>query len=144
MLGNAELENSTVPVKLDLRDIKDIGAGCFQSMAIDKEDQIWVWGENWNGQLGIGNYQRQLTPTKSLIDFNNIMQVKAEQVDQIHDEAKAVLGLETPVQSIDAPDPFRNFVAHNKKFLLSFLLNVFLLILLLRKKNITLTIGQKA
>lgn len=52
----------TTPVQVNkidentfLTDIVYIDAGFDHSMAIDKYGQIWVWGNNENGQLGLGD-----------------------------------------------------------------------------------------
>ena len=52
---------SNVPVQVKksseepLTDIVTIDAGYEHSMAIDREDNIWVWGRNDDGQLGLGS-----------------------------------------------------------------------------------------
>jgi len=144
MLGNNSTVNSTVPVKLELKGIKDIGAGCFQSIAIDHNENIWVWGENWNGQLGIANYKRMLTPTKALINFENQIEITAQHQAEMHQEAKAALGLPLGIdnnsgpgqgegrQTVSKGQNIRAFIKYNKKFLLSFALNIVLLYLLFR------------
>lgn len=37
-----------------LSNIKDISAGGFHSLALDGQGQVWAWGNNREGQLGIG------------------------------------------------------------------------------------------
>lgn len=128
MLGDNSITDSNVPIQLEIENILDIGAGCFQSMAIDKDDNILVWGSNWNGQLGIGNSNMQLTPTISNINFRNELQIKEKHLD----ENKTVQGLFTA----STKNKFSIFINHNKKFLVSLLLNILLFwqFLKLRKK----------
>ena len=68
-LGNGDLPNdSKVPVRVkknvsgvvtDLTDIVTIDAGFYHSLAVDVEDNVWVWGANASGQLGLGNKQNK-------------------------------------------------------------------------------------
>ena len=56
-LGNGEtsdIQTSPVPV-LDLRGVTAITAGGGHSCAIDSRNRAWCWGENFDGQLGIGS-----------------------------------------------------------------------------------------
>ncbi len=54
-------------VGTDLTDIVYIDAGFEHSTAIDKDGNIWVWGRNQKGQLGLGhtnsprNYAEKMT-----------------------------------------------------------------------------------
>jgi alpha-tubulin suppressor-like RCC1 family protein len=54
-------DSSNVPVQVKksaseyLTDIISIDAGFEHSMAIDKDGNVWVWGINEFGQLGLGN-----------------------------------------------------------------------------------------
>ena len=155
MLGNNSEINSTLPVQLELENIKDIGGGCFQSIAIAHNNDIFVWGENWNGQLGIGNYRRQLTPTKALLNFENEFQLSDENPQNVENETLMALGLESkivvhqPSFAERAGDLFSkqfnlviNFVKYNKKFILSFFLNIFLIWLIYsRRRKLTQSVG---
>eukprot|EP01006_Ploeotia_vitrea_P016480 TRINITY_DN47168_c0_g1_i1.p1 TRINITY_DN47168_c0_g1~~TRINITY_DN47168_c0_g1_i1.p1 ORF type:complete len:408 (+),score=34.60 TRINITY_DN47168_c0_g1_i1:21-1244(+) len=42
-------------------------AGGLHAFALDKEAQLWSWGENSDGQLGLGDNAHRLQPT--LVDF---------------------------------------------------------------------------
>ncbi len=64
-LGNGESgfgDSNSTPVRVkidsttDLTDIVYIDAGFEHSTAIDKDGNIWVWGRNQKGQLGLGEY----------------------------------------------------------------------------------------
>lgn len=39
-----------------------VSAGMHHVMALDSNGQIWAWGRNLNGELGLGNKSPQLTP----------------------------------------------------------------------------------
>jgi alpha-tubulin suppressor-like RCC1 family protein len=56
-----------------LRNIVDIGGGCFQSIAVDATGQIFTFGDNPSGQLGIGNYSRCYSPKLMPLDMNGVM-----------------------------------------------------------------------
>ena len=43
---------------------KEIAPGRFHSMAIDNNGDLWVWGENTNGQIGDGTKSDSLNPKK--------------------------------------------------------------------------------
>ena len=138
----------------------------FLVYAIDENDQILVWGENWNEQLGIGNYKRQLSPTKSIINFLNEFSLDDNHLKNAHDDTILALGLgkqtgkeraemkhaekekmeqektnkeqakmerieklkaeKERVTKAEKSNVIASFVNHNKKFLLSFLLNIIL------------------
>ena len=44
------------------QEITAIGAGYYHSLALDSEGQVWAWGYNSNGELGIGSYSSQVVP----------------------------------------------------------------------------------
>ena len=140
MLGNGNEENSTLPVQIDLEQIKRIGAGCFQSLAINQNDEVLVWGENWNGQLGIGNYDRIHHPMKALIHLNGQIKVSESLKENLHPEASVHFFGPPPVTSAEVlgstlAEQVKLFVRYNEKFLLSFILNIFLIGSLLKIKK---------
>lgn len=49
--------NGTRPERLGLRGIVLIGAGTYHSFAVNKEGQVFGWGLNSMGQLGLGEYR---------------------------------------------------------------------------------------
>ncbi len=64
-LGKSSLNkaDSWVPVKVNnLQNIVAVYGGSGWSMALDSSAQVWVWGKNSLGQLGIGNTTMQLSP----------------------------------------------------------------------------------
>lgn len=44
--------------------VVEVGAGAYQTIAITADEQFWVWGDNWYGQLGDGTYTDQTVPIK--------------------------------------------------------------------------------
>lgn len=69
---NADLPKSAntqwSPVRLEaLKDVNIVGVnkGCASPfcLVIDEEGQVWAWGRNENGQLGLGNTKDKMVPT---------------------------------------------------------------------------------
>jgi alpha-tubulin suppressor-like RCC1 family protein len=48
----------------DSRKLVSISTGYFHSCALDSKGEAWCWGENGDGQLGIGNNTDQFIPQK--------------------------------------------------------------------------------
>jgi len=64
-LGNATTTNSTVPVKVSLPSgvtATAAAAGGGHSLAVGSDGKLYAWGNNSNGQLGIGTTTNSLTP----------------------------------------------------------------------------------
>ena len=61
-LGNGTREDSNVPVKVDISDVKEIYAGLNHVVAIKNDNTVWAWGSGQYGQLGTGKVQDELTP----------------------------------------------------------------------------------
>jgi|EP00942_MAST-04A_sp_MAST-4A-sp1_P001101 alpha-tubulin suppressor-like RCC1 family protein len=56
-LGNGEVGNVPTPEPVELFEeipVKFVNSGEHHSCAIDDEGQVWLWGRNERGQLGIG------------------------------------------------------------------------------------------
>ncbi|MCB1209409.1 MAG: choice-of-anchor D domain-containing protein [Verrucomicrobiales bacterium] len=52
--------------------IVQIAAGAGHSLALDAEGNVWAWGSNYNGQLGLGSTSSKSVPTKiSITRFDN-------------------------------------------------------------------------
>jgi len=66
-----ENNDAYTPTKL-LNDIVDIAAGDGFSLAVNKDGELLSWGDNDYGQLGNGNYERNLTPQKIMDDVKYI------------------------------------------------------------------------
>jgi len=77
-LGIGNTVNLSTPLKVQhpdngmpLSDIMYIAAGSSHSLAIQNSGEIWAWGNNKHGQLGIGTQQNQTLPRK--IDYQDIL-----------------------------------------------------------------------
>jgi alpha-tubulin suppressor-like RCC1 family protein len=59
------------PTKLSNFKFKAISAGNHHTVALDFNNQLWSFGSNFHGQLGLGAIEQQATPTKiSFAAFN--------------------------------------------------------------------------
>ena len=65
-IGDSNVTFSLSPVKVGNRKYKVISAGKHHSLAIDEDDYLYSWGDNSQGQLGIGdnNVTFSLSPVK--------------------------------------------------------------------------------
>jgi len=68
-LGTNNYTDSLTPVKVlgqngvgYLSNIIAISAGYWHNLAIDSDGVIWVWGNNYNGKLGLGDTNPRTTP----------------------------------------------------------------------------------
>ncbi|MCL0032878.1 RCC1 domain-containing protein [Peptococcaceae bacterium] len=41
--------------------IETIATGGWHTVALNKQNQVWVWGGNWYGQVGLGNIDNEST-----------------------------------------------------------------------------------
>ena len=79
--------DSNVPVEVDTsgvlggKNIVEIRAGSFYSLALDDQGKVYSWGSNFNGQLGDGTTIKRFTPvevdTSGVLDGKNIIQISA-------------------------------------------------------------------
>ncbi len=60
-LGEGGFKSSTLPQRLDLRDVVALAAGDWHSAALDQSGQVWTWGSGVFGQLGDGKGGRFAT-----------------------------------------------------------------------------------
>jgi oligopeptide transport system substrate-binding protein len=67
-LGLGDTKNRSVPSKVTLpkgaSEVKSIAAGGHHSMALDKAGNLYTWGANGCGQLGLGTTKNGLKPSK--------------------------------------------------------------------------------
>jgi len=64
MQMNRREEGTSERGKLNLSNIKDIICGGRHTIALTDSNEVWVWGYNNEGQLGLGHYQHQNSPQK--------------------------------------------------------------------------------
>lgn len=65
-IGDGDTQNVFIPKQIELNEAsnwKTVTAGENHTCAITGEDTLYCWGENYNGQLGIGDTRNRLTPT---------------------------------------------------------------------------------
>jgi len=69
-LGQGIISDSILtPVQVaGLANIVTVGAGEYHSFAISNTNELYVWGNNGSGQLGLGDLNNRLTPTLSSLD----------------------------------------------------------------------------
>ncbi len=73
-LGNNTIINSTLPIQVmgtnginPLTQINYIVTGDLFSLARTSTNQLYIWGENSIGQLGLGDYNNRLLPTSLIL-----------------------------------------------------------------------------
>ncbi|CAE7237272.1 UVR8 [Symbiodinium sp. CCMP2592] len=73
------LEDRHVPVKVSVngQKIVAVAAGHFRSAAITDSGELWAWGLNGNGQLGIGDTKDRHAPVKVSLNGQKIVAVAA-------------------------------------------------------------------
>ena len=66
-LGNSNIDYATTPTKVEnLSNITKIAAGTYSVLAINENKEVYGWGLNSNGELGIGSYTNKVAnPTKA-------------------------------------------------------------------------------
>ncbi len=73
-LGNDTNTNYDLPQKLNLRNIKKIICGEYHTMALDNSGEVYAWGHNYWGQLGLGNNTNYDLPQKlNLVNIKKII-----------------------------------------------------------------------
>jgi alpha-tubulin suppressor-like RCC1 family protein len=71
-LGLGDLIHRDTPQRLKLpcsEKVIKVACGGFHSAAITEDGSLWVWGDNFHGQLGLGHQEKLLTPTKVPLSF---------------------------------------------------------------------------
>lgn len=65
------------PFKLNIeKKVIQISTGCYHSLALDVEGNIWSWGSNSFGQLGDGTTTANSSPKQISVD-NKFVQIAA-------------------------------------------------------------------
>ena len=68
-LGNCTMNRYNLPQKLNLRHIKKIICGGNHTIALTHSNEVYSWGWNYYGQLGLGNNLDQNSPQKLQLKF---------------------------------------------------------------------------
>ncbi len=70
-LGNGDNSDSNVPVLVSSMSgiVTAIAGGLWHTIAMRSDGTIWTWGNNYDGQLGNGTYERMNVPVQ-IEDFN--------------------------------------------------------------------------
>lgn len=81
-LGTDISDNKTILPQevVGLKSVKSLTAGAFHTCALLYNDSVKCWGNNDHGQLGIGNYDAQVTPQ----EVSNLRGVQAISAGDLH------------------------------------------------------------
>ena len=72
-IGNNNNEHQYLPVKVIINEsVKSIHSGCYNAIAISKNNSIFVWGSNYYGQLPTITNDQLLIPTKITLPNVNV------------------------------------------------------------------------
>jgi len=76
-LGTSNTSDSNIPVEVVglNSDVSDVSLGRFHSCVIDILSQLYCWGHNINGQLGLGHTTDKSIPTMVVFDNGHAVQV---------------------------------------------------------------------
>jgi len=93
-LGNDSNDPCTTPVRVVglngegyLKNIIDISAGFWHSLAIDANGTIWTWGKGEDGRLGLGNITNRNTPHPIPVVYNFTQQIFYFKIQDAIDDA---------------------------------------------------------
>ena len=76
-LGNYDYRNNPTLISEIPNNIVQISAGDKYSLCLTNAGEIYAWGKNMGGQLGLGNYNNRNIPTLVPTLPNNIIQIEA-------------------------------------------------------------------
>lgn len=76
--GTVSTTNQLVPVQnTTLSNITQISAGIFHNLALNKSARVFIWGDNFNGQVGNGaSGGEQTTPVQNA-SLSNVIEIEA-------------------------------------------------------------------
>ncbi|KAJ0792909.1 putative regulator of chromosome condensation 1/beta-lactamase-inhibitor protein II [Helianthus annuus] len=69
------------------KDIIKISAGYYHSSAITESGELYVWGKNNSGQLGLGRKASKVVPVPSKVDFLNGVPIRMAALGSDHSMA---------------------------------------------------------
>ena len=71
-LGKGNKTNTYEPTKvINISDIKNIAAGRNSALVIDKNGNVYGWGEGRNGQLGLPDVTGSILSPQEIVSLNN-------------------------------------------------------------------------
>src|SRR5262249_11714041 len=77
-LGNGTLTNSAVPVPVsNLSNVVAADAGAIHSMALKANGTVFTWGDNTQGQLGIGTFGGVFTTPVQVSGLTGVIAIAA-------------------------------------------------------------------
>jgi len=78
-LGTGSTGNNDSDIPIEVvglnRDISDVSLGSFHTCALDILSQLYCWGWNQYGELGLGHQLRKFTPTKVVFENSRVTKV---------------------------------------------------------------------
>lgn len=76
-LGNGNTTNASSPVSVlgGISDWTQLSAGVYHSAGVRANGQVWSWGRNNQGQLGVGNLTNTSSPASVVGGFTDWVQV---------------------------------------------------------------------
>lgn len=106
---------STPQVIETLYEIESIACGCCHSIAVDGEGNLWSFGDNSAGQLGLSDFEARNFPTKLKI-FAHIEKIRCGSVHSIALDKSGIvwafgsnhlgqLGFHSDEESVNTPQP---------------------------------------
>jgi len=63
-LGDGTIANKSIPVQVEIDNVKSISAGYNHSIALKEDGTVWAWGDNNCGELGDGTTTDKRTPVQ--------------------------------------------------------------------------------
>lgn len=74
-VNNNSPQGKSVPVQVQITDVKEISPGGDYSLALKNDGSVWMWGHKNNGDIGNGGDEYYTTPIR--INLNNITAISA-------------------------------------------------------------------
>ena len=95
-VGTTDPSNKPLTV-LGLQDVESVSAGHYHSIALKEDGTVWTWGDNSEGQLGIGDTLMTSNSPVQVVHLTDIQMISAGGYFNLAlalDWQRLVLGLE--------------------------------------------------